>query len=193
MTKLKRFESTAQTGQVRATPAITRQIFLKVLRLFRTFFKCGATVLREAAVESALPGSPTRLWRDVTSKSCHWHDFPPSPCTLWKLTQILDTLDATARTDRQEKDQQRRDQPTGGNCRPQQCPSLLFGRAISEESQEVDKRLSLAVSGALHPGRQIIMKNGKRRTWNISRRSHLEIPRTKEDARREDRKNTQAY
>ena len=25
---------------------------------------------------------------EVISKSCHWHDFPPSPRTLWELTQI---------------------------------------------------------------------------------------------------------
>jgi hypothetical protein len=25
---------------------------------------------------------------DVISKSCHWHDFPPSSRTLWELTQI---------------------------------------------------------------------------------------------------------
>jgi hypothetical protein len=25
---------------------------------------------------------------DVISKSCHWHAFPPSPRTLWELTQI---------------------------------------------------------------------------------------------------------
>jgi hypothetical protein len=24
---------------------------------------------------------------EVISKSCHWHDFPPSPRTLWELTQ----------------------------------------------------------------------------------------------------------
>jgi hypothetical protein len=25
---------------------------------------------------------------DVISNPCHWHDFPPSPRTLWELTQI---------------------------------------------------------------------------------------------------------
>lgn len=25
---------------------------------------------------------------EVISKSCHWHDFPPSPRTLWELTQL---------------------------------------------------------------------------------------------------------
>jgi hypothetical protein len=25
---------------------------------------------------------------EVISDSCHWHDFPPSPRTLWELTQI---------------------------------------------------------------------------------------------------------
>jgi 2'-5' RNA ligase len=24
----------------------------------------------------------------VISNPCHWHDFPPSPRTLWELTQI---------------------------------------------------------------------------------------------------------
>jgi hypothetical protein len=26
---------------------------------------------------------------EVISKSCHWHDFPPSPRTLWELTQLM--------------------------------------------------------------------------------------------------------
>ena len=25
---------------------------------------------------------------EVISKACHWHEFPPSPRTLWELTQI---------------------------------------------------------------------------------------------------------
>src|SRR5260370_19133080 len=25
---------------------------------------------------------------EVISNPCHWHDFPPSPRTLWELTQI---------------------------------------------------------------------------------------------------------
>jgi hypothetical protein len=25
---------------------------------------------------------------EIISNSCHWHDFPPSPRTLWELTQI---------------------------------------------------------------------------------------------------------
>ena len=25
---------------------------------------------------------------EIISNSCHWHDFPPLPCTLWELTQI---------------------------------------------------------------------------------------------------------
>src|ERR1035441_7310216 len=38
----------------------------------------------DAELDRAVPRLPV----DVTSNPCHWHSFPPSPRTLWELTQI---------------------------------------------------------------------------------------------------------